>query len=280
MVALALLEKLAPNVNKLLISTFGNAPAELTAKNSEGFVGFMHNKWSYRQGEKLPLNGEIEHPWPVYFHGPDGLWNVRPPKTNKKAASRQIEINNFETLISLAPNTETYKLLKAQKPKKITLMGGAFEEKGNETPYAEFNFAFDPDAAQKIFENCKNIDVYLVPLDVTRKVTWTLEKVQSIPETSEMNKWLRKLLLAWFENYDHDKEKDFNLHDPLAVYLAFYPESIGWITSGVEVITEGKQRGRTVLSKDNPVCNVALYIDEPKTISEKIENITLFDEEI
>ena len=274
MVALALLESLAPNADKLLISTFGNAQADDTGKNSKDFVSFMQNKWSYREGEKLPINQKIEHAWPTYFHGPDGLWNVRPPK--KRQSAKQTGDFNHDTLISLAPNTETLKLISLSKPKKLVLMGGAFEEKGNETPYAEFNFAFDPDAAQKIFENCKNIDVYLVPLDVTRKVTWTLEKVQSIPETSEMNKWLRKLLLAWFENYDHDKEKDFNLHDPLAVYLAFYPESIGWITSGVEVITEGKQRGRTVLSKDNPVCNVALYIDEPKTISEKIFK-TLFN---
>lgn len=275
MVALSLVEKIVPRANKLLVSTFGNAPASDTTRNCRNFVNFVKNTWSFQKGARLPLNGTIEYPWPDYFHGPDGVWGIDPPKVKEGRTNLKPKLTDFETIVSLAPNTEVYKILAKQNVKKLIMMGGAFEEKGNQTPYAEFNFAFDSDAVRKIFEKPRNTSLYLVPLDVTRKVTWSLKKVQSIPESNEMNRWLKKLILAWFANYNHDKEKDFNLHDPLTVFLALRPETIKWTQSGVKVITEEKERGRTVLSKLNPPCNIALNIDNSKAIAEKIFD-TLF----
>jgi purine nucleosidase/pyrimidine-specific ribonucleoside hydrolase len=48
-------------------------------------------------------------------------------------------------------------------------MGGVVREAGNVTPFAEFNIAADPKAADIVLRS--GIPITLVPLDVTRKVT-------------------------------------------------------------------------------------------------------------
>ena len=152
-------------------------------------------------------------------------------------------------------------------------MGGAFKIEGNETKYAETNIAFDPDAAKCFFEEVNDADVKVVPLDVTRKVYWSKAQVENIPERDEVNIWLKNLLFTWFDKYNHDREKDFNLHDPLAVYLDFFPENAKWVTSGVSVNVDGEKRGQTVLSTENFDCQIALDLQDSKKIADEIYTI-------
>jgi inosine-uridine nucleoside N-ribohydrolase len=112
--------------------------------------------------------------------------------------------------------------------------------------------------------------VKLVPLDVVRKVYWSKKQVSDIPETGKVNKWIKKMLTVWFDKYNHDKEKNFTLFDPLAVYLSFFPKEACWIRSGIKVITKGKQRGRTVFHHLNPPCQIATGLIQPSKITEKI----------
>lgn len=269
LVALVLLYKLSPKAEVSLIATFGNAPKEITARNVKEFISFVAPSWKFIDGSNLPLNGKVEHKWPDYFHGLDGVWGVHPAVDISKIKSLKFSPDN-SNLISLSPLTDVYKLCKKNKIKNITLMGGAFMIEGNETQYAETNIAFDPDSARLFFSEFLNIKVRVVPLDVTRKVFWTLERVNSISETNEVNKWIKKLLLTWFDKYDHNREKDFNLHDPLAVYLTRFPNEAIWVTSGVEVITKGEKRGQTVFKDSNPTCEVAVSLENPVAIADSI----------
>ena len=152
-------------------------------------------------------------------------------------------------------------------------MGGIFNEKGNETDYAEFNIFGDTDSGSKFFDECKEIDVKVVPLDVTRKAFWSKKQVSKIPEINDTNIWLKKLLLTWFKNYNHEKELNFNLHDPLAVFLTFFPNEAKWVESGVKIIIEGSQRGRTVFKKNNPSCSIAMDLTDTAKISDKIYSL-------
>ncbi len=272
LVALVLLYKLLPNAKNCLIPTFGNASENLTAKNAKEFISFVAQSWGFKDGSRKPLSGKFEFPWPDYFHGPDGVWNIH-PNVRTSTIKKLKDYPSNKSVISLGPLTDTYKLFKEKGFKEITIMGGAFNEKGNETDFAEFNIYGDSDSACKFFEECKGVKVKIVPLDVTRKVAWSKKQIDAIPETTKTNIWLKKLIQTWFEKYNHKKEENFNLHDPLAVYLNFFPDQSEWTKSGVEVITKGKQRGRTIFQQCNPICNVAAKMMDAKKTADEIYSL-------
>lgn len=272
LIALVLLHKLLPGVKNLLISTFGNAAEDITSVNAKEFISFVAESWNFMHGSKGPLNGMVERPWPDYFHGSDGVWGVHPPADIQNIHSNE-KMKLKDECISLAPLTSIFQLLKTKEISEITLMGGAFEIEGNETRFAETNVAFDSDAAAYFFKEIENVKVNVVPLDVTRKVRWSKEQIDTIPETDKINIWLKQLLSTWFIKYNHEKEKDFNLHDPLAVFLHFFPEQAYWVTSGVQVMTKGKNRGQTVFCDHNPICHIAIDLQDEKKISQDIYSI-------
>jgi len=260
LVALLLLYKLSPNKTNTIVSTFGNATEQLTARNAKEFITFVAQSWQFASGSKLPQAGKVECPWPDYFHGPDAVWGVHPDVDTSMVPTIKQQPNDNQ-VVSLAPMTDTLLALTKYKAKTFTIMGGAFEIPGNETDYAETNIAFDPDAAAQFFDVCRDVKVQVVPLDVTRQVFWSLEKVKSIPEVDPVSLWLKKLLLAWFDNYSHEREEDFNLHDPLAVYLHLFPEKAQWRSSGVKIEQAGVKRGQTTFSEKNPICKIATAVD-------------------
>jgi inosine-uridine nucleoside N-ribohydrolase len=269
LVALVLLYKLMPEAKNTLISTFGNAAEEITSLSAKEFIAFVAKSWRFINGSKIPLNGNFERPWPDYFHGPDGVWGIHPKVDIQNISTGNLGLS-ANKVISLATLTDPLRLLREKKVNEITIMGGAFKIEGNETKYAETNMAFDPDAAKCFFNELNGIKANVVPLDVTRKVYWSKGQIKNIPENNDINIWLKHLLSAWFDKYNHDREKDFNLHDPLAVYLDFFPEKAEWITSGITVITEGKKRGQTILSEQNAHCQIALNLKDAKKIAKEI----------
>ena len=272
--ALVLLERLAAKREKLLISTFGNCNASVSEQNCQAFVGLMQGGWRYMQGARLPRNGKVERPWATNYHGPDGLWGVGAPGSFTMGASPEQAPPN--EVVSLGPLTEPYRLLQTGSVQKLTIMGGTFRELGNETDCTEFNIAMDPDAARLLFSTCRNIDVRVVPMDATRHVVWSQVDVQRIPETSSLNCWLKRLLLAWFQNYEYASEKGFVLYDPLTIYLMFFPEAADWLCSGIEVGESGSVRGQTYLSDTSPPCRIAMSIPKPQKVAKDIFAI-LFD---
>ncbi|MBL7159570.1 nucleoside hydrolase [Candidatus Microgenomates bacterium] len=258
LIALLLLFELSPKSENVLVSTFGNAPERFTSQNAKEFIVFMANNWRFIHGSKEPLK-PLKHSWPTYFHGPDGVWEIHPEVDIEKVYLLEDYPEDLH-VISLGPMTDVYKMQKKIKIKQITIMGGAFNVGGNETQYAETNIAFDPDAAAKFFHHCNGNDIKIVPLDVTTKVFWTKEQILDASEKLPYQKWAKRLLLTWFQQYGDKKQMNFELHDPLAVYLTFYPQLAKWTSSGVEVVTKGSRRGQTVLSRFNPKCKIAVDI--------------------
>lgn len=269
LLALVLLAKLLPGKHSA-VSSFGNVAEHVTGANTREILRLLGN-WEYSSGSKLPLNGKLEHPWADYFHGPDGVWNVHSDPIQEGYPIIHLDAYpENPNLISLAPLTDLSKLFRSFELQSVTIMGGAFSISGNETPFAETNIAFDPEAAAHFFSSCKGIKVRVVPLDVTRQVVWSLSMVESIPESNGVNCWIKKVLLAWFHNYNHEKETNFNLHDPTAVFLTFFPNSADWQLSGVKIIEKGDQRGRTKLDRSAPPCLVATGIKKDEDIASMI----------
>lgn len=177
-VALALLNKLSLT-SHCVVSIFGNAPIKYTTKNVREFISFIAPSWRFKRGSALPLNKVLERPWPDYFHGKDGVWGAHPKTSTIKIKELKTYPKNTD-VISLGPMTNVLEVLN-KKLNTIMIMGGAFRVSGNETAFAEANIAYDPDAASKFFKICNNIDVKVVPLDITKKVFWTEKKIQAIP---------------------------------------------------------------------------------------------------
>ncbi len=279
-IALALLSKLSPVANHALLPCFGNGPVELIAKNAAEFIKYCAPNWLMAPNSELPENGHIERPFPDYFHGPDGVWNIHIDSNSYSASEVQYcENSNNNNLASynsgislgtLSAFSHKHPIFKDRiNLSTISIMGGVFNEPGNETDYSETNIAFDPVGADSYFEQPINTTI-LVPLDVTRKVSWGYEKVEAIKVHDATTWWLKNAMHAWFEKYNHQREDTLCLHDPLAIWLLFNQSDAKWEESGVRVVLDGQERGRTVFDSSRPDCNIAMELKDAKRIEDKI----------
>ena len=100
-IALLLLSKLSPAPTHMLVSTFGNAPEEYTARNAQEFVSFVAPHWFFARGPNNPIK-PLEHPWPSYFHGPDGVCGIHPP-AYLSGVTAQLDYKKASNVISLGP---------------------------------------------------------------------------------------------------------------------------------------------------------------------------------
>ncbi|MDO9231733.1 MAG: nucleoside hydrolase [bacterium] len=274
--ALLLLKKLSPASKNTLISTFGNVPEKYTAQNAKEFIQNFAPNWNFMSGSKSPLK-TLEHPWPTYFHGSDGIWNTHSKNllASKEKIKQLKKYPKNSHIISLGPTTDVFKLSQEVSLKEITLMGGAFDVSGNETSYAETNIAFDPDATLRIFNSLGKTNIKIIPLDVTKKVFWNFEKIEKIPEFNESYRWVKNILLAWFENYGLKNNMPFDLHDPLAIYAMFFPNDLVWEKTSVKIITQGEKRGQTKKIQNKlGNCEVAIGLKKDDTeIADDIFNM-------
>jgi inosine-uridine nucleoside N-ribohydrolase len=270
-VSLVLLDRLFPDAEKLLVSTFGNDAAAVTSATARRFVAHAGGRWRYRPGAELPMSGTLERPWAADYHGAGGVWGAPPPGDGKVRPSPYRWLSE---VVSLGPLTEPYRMLRAGRIATITLMGGGFDQAPDRP---EYNISMDVRAARLFFEECRDMVPRVVPEDVTRRVRWQRTHALAIPSTNATNHWLRRMLLAWFENYGTPRGRDFVLHDPLAAYLARNPDRARWTRSGLTVAEGGDNHGRTTLSSVNPPCEIALDIDDPDLVAEVIFRL-IFDE--
>lgn len=204
--ALALLLAIrSKTYKKIIITTVaGNVPVDRTTRNASKIASLAKHDLEnscdieiYR-GNAVSLAGLAPNVTSV--HGRDGLGDV--PINLYPQGLEEITEENcsaVEFLRNLAlPSDDKYDLVCAgpltniamalsltaepgellEKFNRIVVMGGVFEQRGNITPSAEFNFFFDPNAVQvflNILKKCKipSGKVIFVPLDVTERVQLT-----------------------------------------------------------------------------------------------------------
>jgi purine nucleosidase len=256
LIAFLLLSKLTKEP-QTLVSTYGNVPLEHTARNAEEFIAFQAPHWSHFRGASEPIHPPLRYPWPKYYHGPDGAWGVH-PDVSIDDVKQLSALPSAIHVISVSPMTNTLQLAQLGNIQRLTIMGGAFNVPGNETPLAETNVIFDADASAETLKACVGADIQFIPLDVTNKVFWTRDQVEAIPESTPQGRWAKQLLLAWFAGYGDAKSAPFYLYDVLAVYSEFFPDRLTWQHDGVQIHTEGEKRGQTVFSATGVKCSVAV----------------------
>lgn len=147
-------------------------------------------------------------------------------------------ITNIAMALSLRPDLP-------QMIRRLVVMGGAFFNPGNVTPHAEFNVWADPHAAQQVFAADWQ-EIIAVGLDVTHHAAITRRMWEAIPQKAEGAAWLMKAIVE--RTYTERVRSGFFLHDPLAMAVALDDSLVTTETGTVDVVLDGEERGRTIVS--------------------------------
>ena len=137
--------------------------------------------------------------------------------------------------------------------KSIHVMGGAVTAPGNVTPHAEFNIYCDPVAANEVFSS--GIDIKLCGLDITQHTSIRKQETNWLKGNSIGEVLIKEMMENLYRN--DPSRTSFSLHDPITVLSVIHPEIIDWKKSGIEVITDQFEFGRTI-DTENPHGSVSI----------------------
>jgi inosine-uridine nucleoside N-ribohydrolase len=242
-----------------IVAAAGNVPIWMTARNA----AFLRSHLALA----VPVYRGVDRDTGVDahdFHGPDGLggcyreghhgpepgdgvaWLVEQARQGA-AQGRPL------TLLAVGPLTNVAAALRLEPRlpdllSHVVVMGGAFERRGNITPFAEFNFYADAAAAAEVFAS--SLPVTVVPLDVTEQVLMTEDDVASLDRRTGPTLATR-LLRASIACYRAAEGIDACvMHDALAALAVLHPEVISGAAAKVKIVTHGPEIGRSVAVRD------------------------------
>ena len=220
----------------------GNAPLARTTRNTLALLEYIgRTEVVVARGASRPFKGSF--PYALTFHGPGGISVKLPnPKTTtglNYAVEWMIEtLSGPEpaTIVALGPLTNVANLLRrypeaAAGIQELVVMGGAVDVPGNITPYAEFNFYSDPQAAREVMMS--DLPITLVDLAVCRQVVVRRGDLAEFSGSGRFGKLAGRLLKNWFDQ--HPDFETFDLCDPLAIAVAMDPSIITTASGMVEV---------------------------------------------
>ena len=165
------------------------------------------------------------------------------------------------TILCLGPATNLAKALQreptlAAQIDQIVMTGGSMDAQGNITACSEFNFYFDPVSAKTILNS--RTTKTLIPLDMTRQVTFGLNFLEELPaETSRCGHLLRQILPFAFRSYrQHLGQEAIQLNDAVGALMLIEPDLFQCELIACDVETEGLlTRGMLVSDRRNlPEC--------------------------
>lgn len=219
---------------------------------------------------------------------PDGfaLYTTLQPKSAVDFIVDTVKSNpNQITILAIGPLTNIAQATRRNPEiipliKRIIYMGGAIAVPGNTTNRAEFNWWFDPEAAQTVLR--LPIPQVVVPLDVTNTVSLTATIYNKIAHPTKPG-----LIAALFQKlvgYGLDGKNGFetnpkytqNIWDTLAIaYLVDASFATETVSEYVDVVTTvGVDDGHAVSYKAAPPAGVPL---QKLTIVKKFDNARFFD---
>ncbi|MFM0432447.1 nucleoside hydrolase [Paraburkholderia aspalathi] len=178
---------------RAITTVAGNVPLNLTERNAR-----IVRDWAERT-QSLPIYAGCPRPLTrelitaANVHGKTGLEGVPLHEPLAPLASQQAVAFLIDTLRAAPPHSVTLCALGpltnlatafTEAPeirngiREIVLMGGAFFERGNITPAAEFNIYVDPQAAQVVFAS--GVPIVVLPRDVAVKAPITPARIAPI----------------------------------------------------------------------------------------------------
>jgi purine nucleosidase len=215
----------------------GNVPVNLTSRNARIILD-----WANR--EDLPVYAGCPRPLvrglvtAEHIHGKEGLEGVtlHEPRT-ELAEGHAVDFlirtlsqapEKTITICCIGPLTNLACAL-IQAPdvgrgiQELVIMGGAYLNRGNITPAAEFNIYVDPHAAAVVFAS--GLPITVLPLDVTHKALATKARIERLQDLGNRAGQLISQILT-----SHERRKTENpgpagspLHDPCTVGYLLEP---------------------------------------------------------
>jgi non-specific riboncleoside hydrolase len=190
----------------------GNVDAERSTRNVQALIEKLDPPRHPRIGAAMDPEGA-----PVLdgreVHGDDGLANAQWEAVGRqhvmpsdKLISHRIRENPGElTVITLGPLTGIAKAFQRDPGliplvNRLIMVGGSVTGNGDCTPCSEFNMHFDPSSAEIAFQSATTKT--LIPLEVTSKLTFGLELIDSLPpKHTRVGKVLHALLPHFFRTH-------------------------------------------------------------------------------
>jgi len=291
--AIALLYLLASPEAELvgIASTGGNVGVDQVCENNLGLLDLCRvDGVPVSKGADHPLNSPALPAGKV--HGPRGLGYAELPPTDRRltdddAATAWVKAAHAHPgeLVGLATGPLTNLALALREEpalpnllRRLVIMGGAYDYRGNINPVAEWNIGVDPEAAAQVFaawspREAEGVAPQSLPilcgLDVTRNISITPEILLRLAaaanatttplsvadergtRSSSSNSLIRVIEDAtrfYLESYyDLGHGYQAHLHDPLAAAVALDPQLLTTRPATVDVELAGTlTRGMTV----------------------------------
>jgi inosine-uridine nucleoside N-ribohydrolase len=213
----------------------GNVPVRHSLANAQHLLELLdRTDVPVAAGEERPLFGDRRPEQLRWLAEKDAWERVVPPAERPYPSPRAVETilraareSDGLTLVANGPLTNDAAALAADpdlagRLERLVVMGGAFEVAGNITPFAEFNFFMDPEAAQVVLSS--GIEPVLVGLDVCNQTQLTSEQVEAAGVSTDLGRFVRRSCAPWFARLAESGEGGLHLFDTLALASTFRPE--------------------------------------------------------
>jgi len=243
-----------PELELLAVTTVaGNVPLEHTSRNARialtvaGVTGVP-----VAAGAEGPLNRELETA--EWIHGESGLGGpalpdptvpLDPRGATELIADTLLTADQPVAIIATGPITSVAVFLRdrpdlAHRVREIVWMGGS-TERGNVTPYAEFNAWVDPEALAIVVGS--GIRFTMVGLNVTHRALVTTAVRERLAAVGTRTAAFGDELLEFFcrTNDEVFGMPDGPLHDPVAVAVLADPDAVELVHTRLDVELAGTE---------------------------------------
>lgn len=258
---------------KAICTVSGNVGIEMTTYNARLVAGLLEADCIIAKGAPKPLSKDAPPIGTV--HGKDGLGGhahmfgserlLPLSEMNALDTYRKILTESEEPvyIAAVGPLTNLALLFLAYPELKskiaaVSIMGGAIKM-GNITPYSEFNFFKDPEAADIVMKS--GVELLMCSLNVTQKATLTENEIRTMSGFhDEFTDFSMKILSSYVA-------EDTAIHDPCAILALTDPDMFQYKDLYVEIDTrEGITQGMSFVDAkrnalEKPNCRVFYDMD-------------------
>ncbi|GFZ26264.1 nucleoside hydrolase [Lactobacillus corticis] len=249
---------------KLLVPTWGNVSLPKTLNNTLRLLTFLHKKVPVVAGASRPLLRPAIDASSV--HGESGMAGYDFPEADSSnlisglAAERIHEVVAVSSepveLMQIGPATD-FALYFRQYPQdlakisQLTIMGGAIG-RGNWGPYAEYNVAGDPEAAQIVFDS--HLKVQVAPLELGHQAYLDQASLAAIKASGPIGEMLYGIMT---NIHDILPSKGIESYDALACGMLLESDMYTFKPAMVKIETApGYAYGASIIDFDN-------FFDQP-----------------